>query len=121
MNDLSNENVIQIEKNGVKYLQFKKLLEYEDIIKHAYSLGVDTNYRTAKPDKQKLPKDKYEKAIEDYKKLFSKLYDNLNFGGSLCFTTFGKDNFRQIKDITGLGLNYPNLDEFIKKADIALT
>lgn len=69
MNDLSNENVIQIEKNGVKYLQFKKLLEYEDIIKHAYSLGVDTNYRTAKPDKQKLPKDEYEKAIEDYKKL----------------------------------------------------
>ena len=69
MNDLSNENVIQIEKNGVKYLQFKKLLEYEDIIKHAYSLGVDTNYRTAKPDKQKLPKDEYEKAIGDYKKL----------------------------------------------------
>ena len=69
MKNLSNENVIQIEKNGVKYLQFKKLLEYEDIIKHAYSLGVDTNYRTAKPDKQKLPKDEYEKAIEDYKKL----------------------------------------------------
>lgn len=54
--------------------------------------------------------------IDDYNKLFSKLYNNLNFGGIFCFTTFGKDNFRQIKDITGFGLNYPDLDEFIKKA-----
>ena len=28
MKDLSNENVIHVKKNGVEYLQFRKLLEY---------------------------------------------------------------------------------------------
>ena len=32
MKDLSNENVIHVKKNGVEYLQFRKLLEYSDII-----------------------------------------------------------------------------------------
>ena len=52
--DLSNENVLHIHKDGVEYLQFKKLLAYQDIINHAYSLGIDKNYRTAKANKEKL-------------------------------------------------------------------
>lgn len=67
--DLSNENVIHIQKDGVEYLQFKKLLEYKDIINHAYSLGIDKNYRTAKANKQKLDSITYQKAIEDYTNL----------------------------------------------------
>ena len=59
--DLSNENVVHIKKNGTEYLQFKKLLEYKDIISHAYSLGTAKNYRTSE--------DNYNKAIEDYKNL----------------------------------------------------
>ena len=43
--NLSNENVIQIEKDGIKYLQFRRLLEYQETINHAYSLGIDKNYR----------------------------------------------------------------------------
>ncbi len=35
MKDLSNDNVIHIRKNGLEYLQFRKLLEYQDILKHA--------------------------------------------------------------------------------------
>lgn len=67
--DLSNENVIHIKKDGVEYLQFKKLLEYKQYIKHAYSLGIDKNYRTARANKEKLPIEEYEKAINDYKLL----------------------------------------------------
>lgn len=67
--DLSNENVIHVKKNGIEYLQFKKLLEYEDDISHAYSLGIDRNFRTAKANKEKLDKDIYDKTIEDYKHL----------------------------------------------------
>ncbi len=67
--DLSNENVIHVKKNGVEYLQFRRLLEYKDIINHAYSLGIDKNYRTAKANKQKLDDKTYQKAIEDYEKL----------------------------------------------------
>ena len=32
MKDLSNENIIQFEKNGVSYLQFRKLNEYNQYI-----------------------------------------------------------------------------------------
>ena len=48
MKDLSNENVIHINKNGVQYLQFRRLFEYKDILVHAYSLGIDTNFRTSR-------------------------------------------------------------------------
>ena len=41
------ENVIHIKKDGVEYLQFKRLLEYKDKINHVYTLGVDWNFRTA--------------------------------------------------------------------------
>ena len=67
--DLSNENVIHVKKDGVEYLQFRRLLEYKDIINHAYSLGIDKNYRTAKANKQKLDNITYQKAIENYTNL----------------------------------------------------
>ena len=66
MIDLSSENVIQ-------YLQFRKLLEYDNIITHAYSLGLDLNFRTARANKECLPKDEFNKAIESYKKICNSL------------------------------------------------
>ena len=69
MKDLSNKNVIRINKNGVQYLQFRKLLEYKDIITHAYSIGTDVNFRTARVNKQQLPENEFNKAIQDYKNL----------------------------------------------------
>ena len=36
MKDLSNENIVHVNKNGVQYLQFRKLLEYSNVITHAY-------------------------------------------------------------------------------------
>ena len=67
--DLSNENVIHVEKEGIQYLQFRKLLEYSDIITHGYSLGIDKNFRTARANKQKLPEQEAQKAIKDYENL----------------------------------------------------
>lgn len=70
MKDLSNENVIHVKKNGVEYLQFRKLLEYSDIIKHAYAIGLEPNFRTARAKTATpLTKEEYEKAVNDYKKL----------------------------------------------------
>ena len=74
--DLSNENVIHIKNHGIEYLQFKKLLEYSNMINHAYSLGIDRNYRTAKPNKQKLSEKEYNKSINDYKSLCSAINTN---------------------------------------------
>ena len=78
--DLSNENVIHIKKENIEYLQFRKLLEYDDIINHAYSLGLDKNFRTAKARNHALENEQYDKAISDYKTLCMELnsdYRNL--------------------------------------------
>ena len=45
MKDLSNENIIHVKNNGLEYIQFKRLLQYQDKIVHAYTLGLDKNYR----------------------------------------------------------------------------
>ena len=71
--NLSNENVVHIIRNGVQYLQFKKLIEYKNTITHAYSIGIDVNYRTAKINKKILPKQKYQRAINDYKNLCNEI------------------------------------------------
>lgn len=67
--DLSNENVIHIKKDGVEYLQFRKLLEYKDMISHAYSLGTNLNFRTSTLKKERLPEKEYKKARNSYKVL----------------------------------------------------
>ena len=65
MRDLSNENIIHVKKNGIEYIQFKKLLEYSDILNHAYGIGLDRNYRTV----NSKTKQEYNKSIKDYKDL----------------------------------------------------
>lgn len=67
--DLSNENVIHVKDEKIEYLQFRKLLEYKDIVTHAYSLGTNLNFRTATVKKEELPVEEFEKVIEDYKML----------------------------------------------------
>ena len=74
--NLSSENIIHVNKNGVQYIQFRKLLEYSDIIRHAYSLGTDVNFRTAKVNKQQLLRNEYELAINSYKNLCNAIGSN---------------------------------------------
>ena len=38
MKDLSNQNIIHVKKCKVEYLQFRKLLEYGDVINHCFTL-----------------------------------------------------------------------------------
>lgn len=64
-----NENIIHIQKDGIQYIQFRKLLEYQNIINHAYSIGTGVNFRTARVNKQELDKKEYNRAISDYKSL----------------------------------------------------
>lgn len=75
--DLSNENVIHFNKNGIEYLQFKKLLQYKDIVTHAYSLGVNVNFRTSNANRQPLKAEVYQKTLQDYKNLCNAI--NLNY------------------------------------------
>ena len=75
MKDLTNKDVIQGEKNGIKYLQFRKLLEYNNKIQHYYILKNDgINLKTrGKPENIII-------ANNGYRKIFNSLgmdYNNL--------------------------------------------
>lgn len=72
MKDLSNKVVVHKNINGFQYLQFRKLLEFNNELVHAYSLGIDKNYRTS-INTQKINPDEYNKALNNYKYLCNSL------------------------------------------------
>lgn len=66
MKDLSNESVIHVIKDGIEFLQFRRLLEYKDKIQHCYTL-------------KKLNIKNASKESDDYKKICNALnLDNEN-------------------------------------------
>lgn len=109
MKDLSNENVVHVIKEGLQYLQFRKLLEYNDIITHAYSLGIDTNFRTAKPNKEDIPKEEFEKAVNGYKNICNEL--NMNY---LNVVKTNQEHTNNIQ-IVNKKINIDNMDVNIQK------
>ena len=68
MKNLSNEIVLHTNKNDVQFLQFKKLLEFSDILVHAYSLGLDRNFRTSNLEQNT--------SLKDYKDLCNEINAN---------------------------------------------
>ena len=74
--DLSNENVIHIKKDGIEYLQFRKLLEFSDIINHAYTLGVKEDYRTSTVEKKPLPEEIFNRNMSNYKEVCNSIGSN---------------------------------------------
>lgn len=71
--DLSNENVVHIKDGEVEYIQFKRLLEYSDIITHAFSVGKDVNFKGMKIVDGQIVKCNTEKMLCDYRKLCTSL------------------------------------------------
>ena len=73
MKDLSNKNVLHVKDKNIEYLQFRKLLEYKDIIHHAYALGLDVGFKTTTADQKPAPMERMELAKQSYKKLCSSI------------------------------------------------
>ena len=76
--DLSNDNVIHVKMDGVEFLQFRRLLQYKDILSHAYSLDKNMNFRTSifNSTSKKIEKEsklENEKTLKDYKILCDKI------------------------------------------------
>ena len=69
MEDLSNKNVIHIKGDKIEYLQFRKLLEYKDVIHHVYALGLDVGFKTTLPNQKITSPERMELARESYQKL----------------------------------------------------
>ena len=108
--DLSNENVIHVKKNGLEYLQFKRLLEYKDILKHAYTLGKNVNFRTSRPNKELLPEKEFEKNCTDYKNICNALEEDY-----INVVKCNQEHTRNVKIVNKkINMDKPdfNLDEY---------
>lgn len=80
--NLSNENVIHIKQDEIEYLQFRRLLEYKDNIIHAFTLGVNNDYRIplSGSGKSILTNEQIEKNKNSYKKICKSIgidYNNI--------------------------------------------
>ena len=73
MKDLSNKNIIHVKDKTIEYLQFRKLLEYKDVIYHAYALGLDVGFKTTTVNQKSASPERIELARESYKKLCSSM------------------------------------------------
>ena len=55
MKDLSNENIVHVKNGDIEYLQFRKLLQYNNKISHCYTLrGNNNDYKEIFEDNYKL-------------------------------------------------------------------
>lgn len=66
--NLSNEKIIHVKKENYEFLQFKRLLRYPNIA-HAYSVGIDKNFRTFSPSNSSLICEQYKKSLSNYESL----------------------------------------------------
>lgn len=115
MKDLSNENIVHIKAENTEYLQFRKLLEYKDVITHAYGIGIDKNYRTSRLNGN-ITKRELEKAKKDYEQLCKELNTNpQNIVKTLQAHT---DNIIRVDKIEKLDLQVDSL--YTNKSDIVL-
>ena len=73
MQDLTNDVVVHIKKNNIEYLQFRKLLEYPELI-HCYTLSAN-NFDVAGNDTMENRK---EVVLNNYKKLATTLEIDYN-------------------------------------------
>lgn len=118
MKNLSNENVIHITKDGIQYLQFRKLLEYNNIITHAYPLGTNLNFRTAKINKEKLSEKEFNEAIESYKEICNSL--GINYKNIVKTNQEHTDNIKIVYDKINKEFMDINLEQY-KNTDGLIT
>ena len=120
--DLSNENILHIKKDGIEYLQFKKLLNYPEI-KQAYVIELDKNFKIySNPNKEEELKNNDSK--NNYKKICKEL--NLDYNHIVNTMQNHTDNIKIIngkinKDKPDFNM-YENTDGLItNKKDIVLS
>lgn len=105
--NLSNDNMIHIKKDGIEYLQFKKLLEYDDILVHAFTLSpLDFgNYEIYKENKEPI--------IENYKKICKPL--ELNYKNIIRPVQMHSHNIKTVNQIGIYETENFNVDGLITK------
>lgn len=49
--------------------------------------------------------------LKDFKKFANGIRENIEETGTFAFTTFGKNNFKELKEVANISLNYYSIDE----------
>ena len=99
-------------------------LKYQDLILNDLKNFVFTNkeYHFIKGDIEDIEiSEKFDLILSNatfqWVKKLDQLFDKLSYSlyerGFLAFTTFGKDNLKEIKSITGVGLDYIDIDSYL--------
>lgn len=112
--DLSNDNVIHCKKDDIEYLQFRRLLEYEDNIKHAFSLGINYDFRIS----NKMTEEQQEHNKACYKNICK--YIGINYTDIVKPNQVHKDRIKNIeKKVNEYAPDF--LEEAYKETDGLIT
>ncbi len=118
--DLSNENVIHIKKEGIEYIQFRKLLEYSDTVIHAFTIGINNDYKIPLYNSKQnvLIPEQIEKNKNSYRKICNAL--GIEYNNIVKTNQVHKD---LVKEVTGkINKNEPDFSEQVyDKTDGLLT
>ena len=114
--DLSNDNMIHIHKEGVEYLQFRKLLEYDNVI-NCYTLStnsIDFNRNKDYFNREKVNNSysKICKALDIEEKTIVRPYQSHTDKVEIVDNTS-----KEYKDVDGLLTNKENIDLMLTYAD----
>lgn len=105
MTDLSNDNIVHIKQNGIEYIQFRRLLEYKDLV-HCFTLkpldfGDNSNYE-----------EKKESVMQNYKKICNAL--NIDYKNIIRPYQTHTNNVKEVGKAEGIFLDeYKNIDGLI--------
>ncbi len=114
--DLSNENIIHVKGEEIEYLQFKRLLKYSNLLTHAYVIGLDKNFRTARANNKKIEDSEYEKAVESYQAICKEL--DISYNDIVKANQNHTDNIEEIEN--KVNKNSPDF-EIYKNTDGLIT
>ncbi len=99
MNIQSNKNIVYVTDKNISYIQFKKLLEYPEVV-HAYTVDKNVDFKTV----SNHSKDKnFDIAINNYKQLCSNL--DLEFNNSIRADLDHTDKFKIINKVEEANFN----------------
>lgn len=77
MKNLSNDTMLHVKKGEIEYLQFRKLLEYQDKVEHCYTLkGNNNNYEKIEKDNYKLLYEQLNLPYEGFSKIEYQAHSN---------------------------------------------
>lgn len=118
--DLSNENIIHVKKDGIQYIQFRRLLEFQDELAHAFTLGTDNDFRMPLYNSPTniLTKEQINENINSYKRLCKNI--GIEYNNIVKTNQVHSSNVKEVKE--KINKNTPDFyEQFYNSTDGLIT